>query len=173
MPGSGSPQGPGQIPGGRGCGVPPGWPCCAAPRWASPKSERCPTLGPSPSASLAAPLSVPGYRWGLTPPPPTSTPGLHAQRCPGRGQEKAPGKRRAWRSLSACSGQPLRAADSQLDSGRSARANVTSPGGELSSQRGSGWWCSAAGWSQLPGSLAVGPGGPGASVCALVWGAVS
>lgn len=79
---------------------------------------------------------VPG---GSLHPPPTSTPGPHAQRCPGRGQEKAPGRRRAWRSLSACRGQPLGAADSQLDSGRSARANVTSPGGELSSQWGSGW----------------------------------
>nr|CAI9704977.1 unnamed protein product [Rangifer tarandus platyrhynchus] len=82
----------------------------------------------SPSQS-SAPRAVPAAL-------PTTLPlGLAA----GRGQEKAPGKRRAWRSLSACSRQPLGAADSQLDSGRGARANVTSPGGELSSQWGSGW----------------------------------
>ena len=107
---------------------PPGRPLrspCAASPWSPPSA-----------ASLVRyqSLGTGGDSLPLPPPPP----GLHAQRCPGRGQGKAPGKRTAWCSLSACSGQPLGAADSQLDSGRSARANVTSPGGELSSQWGWG-----------------------------------
>lgn len=117
---------------------PPGRPLrspCAASPWSPPSA-----------ASLVRyqSLGTGGDSLPLPPPPP----GLHAQRCPGRGQGKAPGKRTAWCSLSACSGQPLGAADSQLDSGRSARANVTSPGGELSSQWGwGGGGCSGAGHS--------------------------
>jgi len=48
-----------------------------------------------------------------------------------------------------------------------------SPGSWLWSPRSPRWWCSDGGWSQLPRSLAAGLGGPGANVCAFVWGAVS
>lgn len=76
--------------GGRGCGVPPGWHCCPATRSASPKSLRRPTLEP-PFCSLLGPLSVAGYRWGLTPPP-TPTPRPARPEMPREGPREGTGQ---------------------------------------------------------------------------------
>lgn len=76
--------------GGRECGVPPGWHCCPATRSASPKSLRRLTLEP-PFRSLLGPLSVPGYRWGLTPPP-TPTPRPARPEMPREGPREGTGQ---------------------------------------------------------------------------------
>ena len=64
----------GRFRGGSGCGVPPGWLCCAATRSASPQSRSCPTLEPSPCCLLGCSVIRPWVQVGTHSTPRTPTP---------------------------------------------------------------------------------------------------